>query len=363
MEAVRLITLCLAWLWTTVPVQAELPEPGPPSGHGIQPVVVADHPDCGDVGLGFGFEISGSADGKYTLTADDGELTGGATRDAGSSVTISNRGGNLFDWDSTLAVDAVIVRAGRHANVFSYSPEATRDTALHAPLDPGDGTPSRVRHVELCYDYGLDVSKTIVTTFTRTWNWTLDKTASPATWELSTGEEGTSKYQVSVDRTGFTDGDWEVSGRIVIDNDTPFDTHVTRVSDVVSEGLATTVDCRVSFPHELISGDSLLCTYAGRLPDGASRVNTVTVRTAGAVGSGRATAPVTFETPTTVVHASIHVEDSNGMSWGPVSDDTTWTYEGIFECDTTEGTHGNTATIVETGQTADASVTVTCHGR
>ncbi len=44
-----------------------------------------------------------------------------------------------------------------------------------------------------------------------------------------------------------------------------------------------------------------------------------------------------------------------------VSADTTWTYEHTFTCDTDEGTHNNTATIVETDQSDSASVTVNCH--
>lgn len=343
-----------------VSAQAQLPEPGPASGNGIEPTVVDGSPDCRDIGLGFGFEIFGSAATTYRLTGDDGELTGGAARDAGSSLTISNSDGAFFDWTSTLAVDAVIVQAGSHANVFSYDSETTGDTGLHGPLDPDTGAPKRLRHVEWCYDYEVRVTKTVATTFTRTWNWTLEKTVSPATLNLPSGETGVSTYEVTVDRTDFVDGDWAVTGRIVIDNDTPFDTNVTRVSDVLSERLATNVDCRVTFPHELISGDTLLCNYAAALPDGSSRTSTVTVRTTGGAGPSQATAPVTFETPTTEVNASIHVEDSNDMSWGPVSDDAAWTYEGIFECDAHAGTYDNTATLVETGQSADASVTVTC---
>lgn len=361
-SSLRVCLFLPAWtgLWIAVPAQAQLPEPGPPSGNGIQPEVVAGTPDCRDVGLGFGFEIFGSAATTYRLTGDDGELTGGAVRDAGSSLTISNSDGGFFDWVSTLGVDAVIVQTGSHANVFTYDSETTGDTALHGPMDLGKSSPQRLRHIQLCYDYEVDVTKTVATTFTRTWSWTIDKTVSPATLTPATGETGISTYTVTVDRTGSVDGDWAVSGRIVIDNDTPFDTHVTAVSDVLSERLKASVDCRVSFPHELISGDSLLCNYSGTLPAGSSRTSTVTVRTTGAVGNAQATAPVTFETPTTVVNASIHVEDSNEMSWGPVSDDTTWTYEGIFECDAHAGTYDNTATLVETGQSARASVTVTC---
>lgn len=355
-----LCLLSLVLLWTAVPAQAQ--NPGAPSGNGIQPSFVAGNPDCGDIGLGFGFKIDGSANGTYTLTAADGALTGGAPSDPGNSVTISNSDGSFFDWAATLGIDAVIVKAGPNANVFAYSPEAVGDTLLHGPINPNNDAPFGVSHIELCYDYEVDVAKNAATTFTRTWHWSIDKAVSPVAWELFTGDAGTSKYKVSVDRTGFTDSDWAVSGQITIDNDTPFDATITGVSDVISPSLAVAVDCGTTFPHVLASGDSLVCSYASPLPDGASRVNTATVTTSGVVGGNQATAPVTFGTPTTEVNASINVVDTNGLSWGPVSDDMMWMYERTFGCDGDQGTHGNTATIVETGQSDDASVTVICRG-
>jgi hypothetical protein len=61
----------------------------------------------------------------------------------------------------------------------------------------------------------------------------------------------------------------------------------------------------------------------------------------------------------TVVNDSVNVVDSNGMSWS-FSASGSKTYERTFACDADKGTHGNTATIQQTGQSANASVTVTC---
>ena len=55
----------------------------------------------------------------------------------------------------------------------------------------------------------------------------------------------------------------------------------------------------------------------------------------------------------------MNVDDTNGMSW-LFSDSGTQTYTKTFRCDEDKGTHTNTATIRETGQSDDASVTVTC---
>jgi hypothetical protein len=61
----------------------------------------------------------------------------------------------------------------------------------------------------------------------------------------------------------------------------------------------------------------------------------------------------------TLINDSVNVDDTNGGSWlfnasGSVS------YQRTFTCDEDRGTHNNTATIRETGQSDDASVEVRC---
>jgi hypothetical protein len=69
---------------------------------------------------------------------------------------------------------------------------------------------------------------------------------------------------------------------------------------------------------------------------------------------------VDFDLPApTVVNGSVNVDDTNGMSW-LFSDSGTVSYTKTFRCDEDKGTHDNTATIRETGQSDDARVTVTC---
>ena len=72
-----------------------------------------------------------------------------------------------------------------------------------------------------------------------------------------------------------------------------------------------------------------------------------------------AEAPFTLPASPTTVNDQVNVQDTNGMSWlfnasGSVN------YTKTFTCDEDEGTHNNTATIVETGQHDSASVNVTC---
>jgi len=129
---------------------------------------------------------------------------------------------------------------------------------------------------------------------------------------------------------------------------------------VVSPAIAADVDCNVEFPYALASGGELNCTYSTPLPDGSDRTNTATVTTSGDVDGNTARADVTFGDPTTVVNDTINVTDTNGESW-EFSDSGSQSYSRTFECDADEGTHDNTATIDETGQSDSASVTVSCN--
>ena len=336
---------------------------GAPSGNGIQPVFVAGNPSCASIGLGFGFKIDQSPNGTFTLTAGtETVLTGGAVSDPNNSVTISNSNDTYFDWTSTLGLDAVIVKGGPNANVYAYDPpsEASSDSGLHSPINPNNGTPYAISHIEFCYDYEVDVTKTAETSYTRTWDWNISKTVSPASWALFTGDSGTSGYTVAVTKTGSTDSDWAVSGTITIENNTPFAATITSVADAISGFGAVPVDCGVNFPYALAAGGSLQCSYATALPDGSDRTNTASVSTTGTVGGGSSEAAVAFGAPTTEVNASVNVIDSNGMFW-MFATSGLQTYQRTFTCDADEGVANNTATIGETGQSASASVSVSCY--
>jgi hypothetical protein len=320
-------------------------------GPSVDPVLIAGNPTCAGLGYDFGFKPQPEPppSGTYTFPNTTDTFT-----------IISD--GTLFDWTSTLGVDAVIVKGGPNGNAYIYDPpqEAFGDSGLSAPTNPNNGLPFAISHIEVCYDFELDVSKTAETTFTRTFAWDIDKSVTPSAWDLFTGDTGTSLYTVAVTKSGFTDSDWAVTGEITIANNTPFDANLTAVSDVITPSIGVVADCGVTLPYSLPAGATLSCTYASALPDGSPRTNEAAVATDGVVKGGNATAAVTFGDPTTVVNGSIDVNDSNGGSW-TFSDSGSVAYERTFACDGDEGTHENTATIVQTGQSDSASVTVTCH--
>jgi hypothetical protein len=314
----------------------------------VTPIFVPGNPTCTSLGYAFGFRIDPPNAGTYSI-------------DGINTVTVTTDGVR-FDWSSTLGIDAVIAKGGPNANVYVYDPpaEATSDTVLHSPINPNNGQPFGLSHIDFCFDYEVEVAKDAHTSFTRTYQWDIDKSVTPELWTLFTGDSGTSVYTIGVTRTGFTDSAWKVTGTITIHNPAPLAATLTAVTDVVSPGIAAVVDCGVSFPHSLGSDDTLSCSYEAALPDGTNRTNTATVTTTGAVGGGSGSAAVAFGAPTTEVNASITVADSNGGSWA-FSDSGTVTYARTFACNADQGVHGNVATIVETGQSDSAAVAVQCY--
>jgi hypothetical protein len=218
----------------------------------------------------------------------------------------------------------------------------------------------------------LDVNKDAVATFTRTFEWDIDKSVTPDTLDLFTGDSGTADYTVTVTNTGSTDSAWAVSGTITIENpDSNIeDASITGVTDMIQpDGITADVECGVVFPHDLAPGDTLVCTYSADLPDGGDRTNTVTVDTDGEVGGGGDQAEFGFVDPTTLADESVSVSDDVQGPLGSCDTATApcdFTYDRTFTCDEDAGDNPNTASFVtnDTGATGEdsASVTVNCFG-
>jgi hypothetical protein len=144
------------------------------------------------------------------------------------------------------------------------------NTATIRETDQSDGASVTVN----CY--ALEIEKDCNPSFTRTYNWTIDKSADQSALTLSVGQVFTGvNYCVTVDAT-YTDTDWAVSGTITVHNPAPIPATINDVSDVVSGVGAATVNCSVSFPYTLAAGGTLTCTYSASLPNADSRTNTAT---------------------------------------------------------------------------------------
>lgn len=311
-------------------------------------------PVCGPFS---GYRINSPESGITLL-----DLNNDGIDDVEINVISTDPCGETFTWTllSNIYLEKVYVKGGPNQLIYDYSNlSPSTDGGLHAPLVGSNY--ADISHIDFCFGYRLTVTKTANATYTRTWHWTIDKVVSPGSWQLFVNDEGTSTYTVSVTKTGYTDSNFAASGTITVANTTPFAATITGVTDVVSPGIPATVSCGVSFPYVLPAGQSLGCSYTVSLPDATPRTNTATVTTNGSNGvkGSSGTAEVMFGAPTTVVNNSIDVNDSNGMSWS-ASNSTFWTYPTTFDCGD-EGENTNIATIVQTGQSDDARVTVTCY--
>jgi N-acetylneuraminic acid mutarotase len=317
------------------------------------------NPTCAECGQGdYEFKVEPPTSGTYPL---DGFLGGSHT------VSIATGDGIYFSWTSDMSIDGVIVKGGPNSSLYTYDPESFGDGGLHAPINPTTGQPYELSHISFCFDYEVKVDKETNTSFTRTYQWDIDKSVSPDEWHLFKGDMGTSQYTITVNRVGHVDSDWAVAGNIIIHNPAPFPANITGIADEVSPDINATVSCDVSFPYELEPLGTLICYYEADLPDASGRTNTATVTTGPTgpdqiVRGNEAKIPFDFsQANITKVNSSVTVTDTNGGSWA-FTDSGSKTYDKTFDCATGGGTYTNTAAIVETGQSDDAAVTVNCYG-
>jgi len=331
----------------------------PAEAASVEPVFVAGNPTCEDLGYANGFKVDPPNSGTYHLP------------DGINTVTVTTADGVYFDWSSTLGMDAVIVKGGPNANAYVYDPPTERksDTGLHSPINPNNSNPFGLSHIEFCYDYEVDVTKTAETSLDRTYTWDIVKSADKTSLELQKGEVYSLPYKIVVSNTS-ADSNWAVSGDITIKNPDPNNAaQVTDVTDVISGGINATVDCGGS-SFSIPANGTKTCTYNAALPDGTNRTNTATVTTSGKVGGGSGTADVKFDGATTVnkIDDMIKVSDTYTGPGSPQGVDVsaneapkTFTYNRDISFDMC-GDHevNNTASFVTntTGKTGKSDVTV-----
>jgi hypothetical protein len=256
------------------------------------------------------------------------------------------------------------------------------------------GTSSPVVTVTDCQGADLTISKTAIPTFTRTYTWTIVKTNNqPNPVEQESGSVNV-KYTIT---TGFTtkDSAWAVGGTITVTNPNDWEAITATVSDSLDTGSNCTYSPSSTVTVPAKSGStpgSSQVTYSCSLGSGAGGTNYATASWIAATyftPDGLATSvgvPFAFTTPTTTVGpTTITVTDSfNGgtaITLGTVNaltNTTTpntnsstdggftitspsfgvFTYTRSIKVVSNCVTYNNTATIVETKQTANSSVEI-----
>lgn len=220
----------------------------------------------------------------------------------------------------------------------------------------------------------LKVTKTVETEFVREFSWDIEKSVSPETIDMFTGDSATASYAINATKT-VTDT-FIVSGEICVTNGGAFTTTDLTIVDKVQYKTGTSKYQNVLgalqtiTPAQLPPGETECYPYSIEFTpiSDAKYRNSVKVTITNHGGYlGTAFGPevkedVTFPSgPTTTIgFDSIEVQDTNGGQFN-FSDTGSESYERTFDCDDDEGPHSNTATIVETGDSDDASVTVNCY--
>jgi len=322
---------------------------------------VAGNPDCASLELGdFEFKIDG------------GPFQGVFALDSLNTVTVTSPDGIHFDWSTSLPIDAVIAKGGPNANVYVYEDEASGEVGLSPPINPNTGIPYEISHLSFCFDYEVQVRKSAATSFVRTHDWSIQKTAEHTGLTLSAGQVFPEGYRVTVERVGHADSDFQVEGLVEVYNPAPFDATLLGVEDLF-EGASIPLACGVSFPYTLASGTSLSCSYQVPVADASPRTNEAVVTTSGIVGGGSVTVPVSFD-EALIEHRDecVTVNDDRTGELGTVCVDGApgvFAYTlGIVYSGCGEYVFDNTATFagLDTGTTASATaslaVSVPCLG-
>jgi hypothetical protein len=226
----------------------------------------------------------------------------------------------------------------------------------------------------------LTVSKTANTSYTRTHKWSIDKSVEtefgyehegfPKIWLYIDGSgDETATWTVDVGYEGYEDSGFNVSGDITIENTGTLDAVITEISDVLA-GTGISVDCGdgVAFPHTLGVGSTLICSYDVDVDGKISGDNEVDVTTE--VRTYSAKKVLTWGEPTSEVDASVTIQDDSDLFGVQTLGTFTAPNGGQFTYDKAfawgdYGPYGggdyvydNIATIVETGQSADATLKV-----
>ena len=100
--------------------------------------VVSGNPTCEDLGLGSQLmRIDPPAPGSYTAS--------------GAAVSLLTDG-TYLDFSSTVAVDAIILKAGDGAMVCTFDESVSTASDLHGPVNANNASPRDLSHVDLCVD-------------------------------------------------------------------------------------------------------------------------------------------------------------------------------------------------------------------
>jgi hypothetical protein len=229
----------------------------------------------------------------------------------------------------------------------------------------------------------LTVTKTAVTSFDREHFWDISKKVEtengythegyPKVWLYTDGrDDETATWTVDVTYEGSEDSGWNVSGGVTITNDGQLAAVINGYEDLLA-GVDITGDlsCDFVLGDTLAVGDSFTCTYDEDVASAITGKNVFTVTTDRNLEPGYSgEAAITWGDPANETNKTVNVQDLSDL-FGDVdlgsvtapndkqftyTKDFSWADYGAAECG--DYVYDNTASIVETGQSASARLKV-----
>lgn len=167
----------------------------------------------------------------------------------------------------------------------------------------------------------LHIDKTVNTSYTKTWEWEIDKISTTTNLTLAAGEQYLVNYEVEVSATPI-DSAWMATGTISIHNPNIIAATITSVDDAIGTSTASVV-CPVSFPYVLAPLSALECTYSDYLDSGITATNTAMVVTSGLIPGNTVEKPVVFGEPTLEVDETANASDDHYGVLGALTATTT----------------------------------------
>ena len=302
-----------------------------------------------------------------------------------------------FDWYVTGGYYTGIVnnKAGNGYLQYSYTnafAEWDDDEGIYGPRTSDSTSPwAGISHITFCGYFTpgnggiqelIDISKTAETSYTREHFWDISKSIDTEydrmhdgynkIWLYIDGSgDETATWTVDVTYEGYEDSNYAVSGDITITNSAGVDIVVTSIVDTLA-GTVINVDCGCTLPVTVPAGQQLICTYSEEgYVEGSNVVDVTYYVDEEDPVIETATATINWEdAEVTEVNDVVNIQDISdlfdtvdlGTVTAPNGDTFTYDKEFAWADYGADGcgdfSYDNTATIVETGQEASATLKV-----
>jgi hypothetical protein len=231
-------------------------------------------------------------------------------------------------WGDGAATDSTETSSFSLGNIPDQGTNSANYTDTHTYTTPGTYTiTARIWHGQppgndnqadstlsetICIVSPLVIDNDAETSFTRTWDWSIDKTAATSSLTLADGELYSVGYDVDVDASS-SDSDFQVDGTVTITN--PLGNPSVTI-ETISDTMGSSVICPGNLPETIAPGGSLVCTYSSSPSGSVSVSNTVSITTdIPILDDSNGGVSVAFNDPTTETDECITVNDTN--SAGP----------------------------------------------